>query len=464
MKTIRIADHTLCRGEEDFSFRERIEISRQLENLQADVIELPAIENGKTDILLVKTVSSFVRRGVLSVETGLTRKGVENAAASLAAAAHPRLCVSVPVSPVGMEYTCHKKAPKLLELIRELVGAAHELCADVEFCAADATRAEVEFLVQAARTAVEAGATAVTVCDSEGAMMPDEFGAFTASFREKAALPESVEIGVQCCDSNGLACASAMLAVKNGASLVKTAVNDVSAAPLSVFAGILKNCGARGGFSANLKFTELRRILGQIAWIADGGANGRAVTTVNDADSAGIRLDSGDDAAAVEAAVRQLGYDLSEEDEGRVFEEFQRVAEKKNVGAKELDAIVASAALQVPQTFKLVSYVINTGNIISASAQIRLDHSGTDVTAIGMGDGPIDAAFLTIEQIVGHHYELDDFQIQAVTEGKEAMGSAVVKLRSGGKLYSGNGISTDIIGASIRAYLSALNKIIYEEE
>lgn len=96
-------------------------------------------------------------------------------------------------------------------------------------------------------------------------------------------------------------------------------------------------------------------------------------------------------------------------------------------------------------------------------ANITLEKDGKRLAGVCMGDGPIDAAFLAIEQIIGHHYELDDFQIQAVTEGREAMGSALVKLRSDGKLYSGNGISTDVIGASIRAYISALNKIVYEE-
>ena len=117
-----------------------------------------------------------------------------------------------------------------------------------------------------------------------------------------------------------------------------------------------------------------------------------------------------------------------------------------------------------PPTYKLNSYVINSGNVISASANIQMEKNGQPVSGICVGDGPIDAAFLAIEQIAGRHYELDDFQIQAVTEGREAMGSALVRLRSGGKLYSGNGISTDIIGASIKAYLNALNKIVYEEE
>ena len=146
-----------------------------------------------------------------------------------------------------------------------------------------------------------------------------------------------------------------------------------------------------------------------------------------------------------------------------VYDEFLRVAEKKNVGAKELDAIIASVALQVPTTFKLINYVVNSGNVITTSAQITLEKNKEMMQGICMGDGPVDAAFRAIDQIIGHHYELDDFQIQSVTEGKEAMGSALVKLRAGGKLYSGNGISTDIIGASIRAYLNAVNKIVYEE-
>ncbi|MBO5912784.1 MAG: 2-isopropylmalate synthase, partial [Clostridia bacterium] len=161
-------------------------------------------------------------------------------------------------------------------------------------------------------------------------------------------------------------------------------------------------------------------------------------------------------------AVRALGYELSHEDSGKVFEEFKRVAAKKtNIGIKEIDAIVASAAMQVPSTYHVESYVINSGNVINATANIILTRDGEKLCGISVGDGPINAAFLAIEQIIGHHYELDDFQIQSVTEGHEAMGSAVVKLRDGDKLYSGSGVSTDIIGASIRAYINALNKIVY---
>ena len=169
------------------------------------------------------------------------------------------------------------------------------------------------------------------------------------------------------------------------------------------------------------------------------------------------------DIATVSKAVKQLGYDISEDDKAKVYEAFSRVASKKPVTAKELEVIIASAALQVPPTYRLVSYVVNSGNTIAATANIKLEKNGAAVTGLATGDGPIDAAMLAIEQIIGCHYELDDFQIQSVTEGREAMGVTFVKLRSGGKLFSGRGISTDIIGASIHAYLNALNKIVYED-
>jgi 2-isopropylmalate synthase len=131
--------------------------------------------------------------------------------------------------------------------------------------------------------------------------------------------------------------------------------------------------------------------------------------------------------------------------------------------SKENRIIRSSIGLVWDETVESIKLIGNNGNIISSSAQITLEKDGAQCQGVAIGDGPIDAAFHAVEQITGTRFELDDFQIQSVTEGKEAMGSALVKLRSNGKLYSGNGISTDIIGASIRAYLSAVNKIVYEE-
>ncbi len=458
MKSIVVADSTLCREGSVFSFKEKIEIARQLERLGVDVIELPEIKSGKTDILLVKTVSSFVKKSILSVAAGLTDESVKDAAAALCHAEKPRIRIELPMSPVGMEYICHKKPPKMLEWISHIVAMAKGVCADVEFCAVDATRAEPEFLAEAISAAEAAGATCVSICDSAAELLPDDFAAFAEGVMAKTSLP----MNVSCDNKNGLACAEAILAVCRGATGVKASVGG-SGIPLETFSDMVRNCGDRYGFASSVRFTELHRIVGQITWISENAKNEKAMATIVGAQKGDWYLDAADDREAVSAAVLKLGYDLSEEDSGKVFEEFLRVASKKKVGAKELEAIVASVALQCPATYVLENYVINNGNIIASSAQITLLKGEARMQGVCIGDGPVDAAFRAIEQIIGCHYELDDFQIQAVTEGKEAMGSALVRLRSDGKLYSGNGISTDIIGAAIRAYLGAVNKIVYEE-
>lgn len=457
MKQIKIADATLCREGSSFSFKEKIEIARQLEKLDVDVIEMPEIVNVRTDTLLIRTISSFVKKSVISVAAGLTSESIENAIAAVSNAVHPRIRIELPVSPVGMEYTCHKKPDKMLAWIEKTVSAAKEKCADVEFCAIDATRAEPDFLIAAINTAIAAGACEVTLFDNAAEKMPDDFALFAKAIVDTVPVP----VNVKCDNKNGMGCAAAILAVKAGASGVKTVVGDTGIS-LETFAGMIKNCGVTYSIATNIRYTELNRTIKQIVWVLDNAKNDKSTVTVS-GDVQEIYLDGNDSQEDVVAAVATLGYDLSIEDKNKVYDEFLRVAAKKHVGAKELEAIVASVALQVPATYQLISYVINNGNIISSTAQITLEKEGKQNIGVCIGDGPVDAAFRAIEQIIGHHYELDDFQIQAVTEGKEAMGSALVKLRFEGKLYSGNGISTDIIGASIRAYINAVNKIVYEE-
>ncbi len=453
---IKIADRTLCRDDAVFGFKEKIEIARQLEKLCVDAVELPKIENDKADTLLIRTIASFVKKGVLSV-AAQNKQDIDKAVSALNTAENPRIRIELPVSCVGMEYSLHLKAPKMLEVIKETVAYAKENCADVEFCAIDATRAEKDFLKEAVGAAKESGANLITFCDSTAEMMPDKFGEFIAEFKA-----QGVEIGVMCENKNGLAIADAVIAIGTGANTVKTSVGG-SITPLETFAGIIKNCGNSCDFEAQLKFTELNRIINQISWVAnDVKTDSRQVGFVGETVEE-FELDANDDKSTVLDVVLKLGYDLSEEDGTKVYDEFLRVADKKRITAKELDAVVASVALQVPPTYKLVNYVVNSGNIITSSAQITLEKDGVALQGISVGDGPIDAAFHAVEQIIGSHYELDDFQIQSVTEGKGAMGSAVVKLRKEGKLYSGNGISTDIIAASIKAYINAVNKIVYEE-
>ena len=208
---------------------------------------------------------------------------------------------------------------------------------------------------------------------------------------------------------------------------------------------------------------EMQRLTKQVEWIARRKDAEAGMDTLRAREDESFALSAYDNLEAVNRAAMQLGYELSEDDLTKVFDAFRAIADKKEVSARELEAIIASVALQVPPTYTLQSFVINSGNRMSATSHIVLEKNGKELRGLCAGDGPIDASFLAIEQIAGTHYELDDFQIQAVTEGREAMGSAIVRLRSGGKVYSGRGISTDIIAAAIHAYISALNKIVYEE-
>ena len=348
--------------------------------------------------------------------------------------------------------------------IADTVVACKALCNDVEFLADDATRADPAFLASTVEAAIAAGATTVTLCDTAGSMLPAEFAQFVKELYAAAPAMQTVSVGVACCNTLSMADACAIAAAAEGVTELKASAYPIDTASLANLARVLSARGDSLDAACCVQITQLSRIMDRVQQLCQSGKNKGPSPAAFDA-AAGVYLTAHDDAAAVAKVAQQLGYDLSEDDSLKVYEAFCRIAEKKEqVSSKELDAIIASAALQVPPTYKLDTFVITSGNTISSTAHIKLTKNDQPLEGVSIGDGPIDAAFVAIESITGCHYELDDFQLQAVTEGREAMGQTVVKLRSGGKVYSGKGISTDIVAAGILAYLSALNKIVYEED
>jgi len=471
MRRIWISDITMKQPAEAggyaLSFREKIEFAKLLDRLSVSVIEVGPIVSRKTDSLLVKSLASAIGTSTLAVPIVAAEEDSPALTwAALREAKAPRLQVVLPVSTVQMEYLCHEKPAAVLQRIAAQTAACRALCPEVEFVAEDAGRSEPEFLRQAIAAAVTAGAGIVTVCDTAGTLLPDEF--FDEVTAIRAAVPAEVRLGVRCANTLFMADSCALAAVRAGADEVKTAACGGFTASLSNLTHILAARGSVCDATCGVRLTELQRAVDQLRWMCE---TGRSKTSAFDNDLSEEQAERGeleltirDDLSTVLAAAARLGYDLSEEDGPKVYEAFTRIAGmKKIVGARELDAIIASAALQVPPTYKLESYVINCGDIITATCHMKLRRGEQVLESVCVGDGPVDASLLAVEQIVGRHYELDDFQIQAVTEGREAMGEAVVRLRADGKVYSGRGISTDIIGSSIRAYLSAVNKIVYEE-
>lgn len=462
MQNIRISDVTtkqVCEGF-SLSFKEKIELAKHLDKLGVDVIELEGIENVRIDALRIKSVCAAVNCTV-AVPVKLDEDSVNATWNALQQAKQPRLQVCAPVSSVQMEYLFHKKPEAMLDAIKNTVRACKAVCDDVEFVADDSTRADPPYLIQAIETALDAGATTITLCDAAGTMLPAEFAEFIQCLYLELPRLSAVDVGVSCVNTLSMAEACVIAAAAEGVKELKVASYPLTAPSFAIVARTLAFKGDSIGVRTNVNVTQLSRVIDQIAWMCQTGKT-QAIEAQEDT---GIYLTAHDDAAAVAKAVVAMGYDLSEEDIQKVYEAFCQIADKKDkVSTKELDAIVASAAMQVPATYKLDTYVVTSGNAVSATAHIKLIKDGQPMEGVYMGDGAIDAAFSAIEKITGCHYELDDFQLQAVTEGREAMGQTVVKLRANGKVYSGRGISTDIVGAGIAAYLSALNKIVYEED
>jgi len=470
MRKIQIVDVSLreqaaCNGS-SLSFKEKIEVARQLDKLNVDAIETAPIVNGKNDIVFLHTLAPLMTRCILACPVGLDPDLLPDTWEALRAAKHPRLNVVAPVSTVQMEYQFHKKPPVVLDMIRAQVKACRELCEDVELSLQDATRAEVDFLVQAIRAGIESGAGVITVCDTAGVMLPDEFNKFVSTLNE--AVPELKNVTLSFAYSNALHMAAACIfaSVNTGFAQIKTTCAGVNEPSLRSIAHVFRAKGDALGVSCGLNMTVLEKSYEQIRQILSGRPEqDECIEEAPVVGELNFSLSKSDSREAVADAVRQMGYDLDEFAMDSVYDSVQRIVQKKTeaaVGPKELEAIIGTVSLQVPPTYLLKSFVITSGNEITSYAHVILERDGAEVKGYGTGDGPIAAAFLAIEEILDHHFELDDFQIQSVTGGASAMGTTIVKLRYENKVYAGKGVSTDVIGAGIRAYIDAVNKICFE--
>jgi 2-isopropylmalate synthase len=344
----------------------------------------------------------------------------------------------------------------MLEKIAELTKEAKRYCEDVEFAAMDATRADEDFLLQAVKTAEANGAGMMTLCDDAGMALPEEIATLVKKVKAAVGAPVYVQVS----DRIGMAVAAAICAISAGADGVKCTMAGGEALLMGELSNVIHARGDAIGATVALENTKIHASIKDLL----SRINHEAYESAEVNEQKRILLDADSSISDVAAAANMLGYDLSDEDNGKVHKTLMQVCEKKgSVGAKEFEALIASSAMQAPSTYHFESYSTSCGNLTNAMSQVILRRGDEILCGVSTGDGPIDSVFRAIEQSIGYHYELDDFQIHSVTDGKEALGSALVKLRNNGKLYSGNGSSTDIVAASIRAYINALNKIVFEE-
>ena len=461
MKKVNIADITLKKLSEDRAvsllFREKSAIANCADLLGVDAIELPPVKSLREDTIIYKTIAQNVQNAVLAIPVGFSSAEAEAAWECVKEAKHPRLQIELPVSTLQMEYTYHIKQAKMIEKIAELTKAAKAVCEDVEFSALDATRADEDCLLAAVKEAEANGAGMVTICDDAGNSTPKQIAALVAKVKEAVKVPVYVRVS----DRINMGVASAFAAIENGADGLKCAMAGKDALMAGEISDAMSACGAQIDAEVKLDHTKIHASIDDIVSSISHNDYESGATV---SDKKKLLLDSESTAAQVAQATALLGYELSDSDIGNVHKALKQVCDKKGaVGAKEFEALIAGCAMQAPSTYHFETYTTTSSNVSSSMSQITLKCNDEIICGVSNGDGPIDSAFRAIEQCIGHHYELDDFQVQSVTEGKEALGSALVRLRNNGKLYSGNGISTDIVAASIRAYINALNKIVFEE-
>ena len=460
MKDFIIVDYTLREFQKDrenpLLFREKKAVAECIDAVCADILELPKVLRPAEDRVICRTISQSLQYAAAAIPVGFEKESVSEAWECVKDAKHPILIVELPVSTVQMEYLYHLKSDKMLAHAEMLVREAKKYCHDVMFTALDATRAEPEFLCGLAETVCRLGVSAITLSDDAGTADPEEIGKMVSMLREKV----SCRILLSVSDQLRLAVANILSGVHAGADGARSCISGADTLNTAVLSDLLQVKGEALSVRCSLKATEIHRDIDEV--LKNVGKS--SVKSAVEGGGTDVFLDSDSTLSDISAACERLGYEISPSDIGNVYDAMMHVLERKDsIGARELEAIVAGSAQQVPSTYHLKSYITTTGNLTAAMSHVVLVKDDEELSGVASGDGPIDSAFAAIDETIGHHYELDAFEIQAVTEGREALGSALVRLRNDGKLYSGNGLSADIVGASIRAYINAVNKIVYEE-
>ncbi|MDR1068022.1 MAG: 2-isopropylmalate synthase [Clostridiales Family XIII bacterium] len=499
---VKIFDTTLRDGEQSpgmsMNLKEKIEMAKQLERMGVDIIESGFAISSPGDFLSVKTVAESLKNCTVASLARATAPDIDRAWEAVKGAADPRIHLFIATSDLHMEHKLGMKPDQVLEQAIAMTKYAKKYCANIEFSAEDSTRSDMDFLAKVCEGVVAAGATTVNLPDTVGYSTPEERYKFFMSIQEKA--PSLTKITLSCHDHNdlGLGVANSLAAIRAGVRQVECTVNGIGEragnAALEEIVMALKV--RRGEYRAdtNIITTEIMRssnllsritgvkvqpnkaVVGENAFAHEAGIHQHGVLKnaltyeIMTPESVGLKennlvLGKHSGKHAFRDRVVSLGYEISDAELTVAFEKFKVLADKKKrVYDKDIEAIIAKESVQVPKTFMLESFVINSGNTITATAAIKLNRGGKSIEKVARGDGPIGAAYAAIDKIVGKQLELVDYGIESVTEGEDAQGDAtvVVKGESGAE-YSGRGLSTDVIEASINAYINAVNKMYYAE-
>lgn len=502
--TIKIFDTTLRDGEQSpgcsMNLTEKLEMALQLEKLGIDVMEAGFAIASPGDFQAVKKIAKAIKNTrVASLARALT-KDIDAAADALKGAAYPRIHTFIATSDIHMQYKLKKAPEEVLATAVEMVKYAKKYCGDVEFSAEDASRSNLPFLYQIIEAVIEAGATVVNIPDTVGYANPIEFGELIKNIRLNVPNIDKVDLSVHCHNDLGLGVANSLAAIQNGANQVECTINGIGErAGNAALEEIVMNLNTRydlfqATFKVNTKeiyktskllssITGVRvqpnkAIVGENAFAHEAGIHQHGMLANKETyeimtpESIGLTenkmvLGKHSGRHAFVDRIQAMGYNLEEKLIDKAFEQFKVLADKKKVVTdRDVETLVLRKSVEVPETYKLDRFVINSGNTITTTASVRLlCKTGAvleDVTA--SYDGPIDASYKAIDKMVGKKFTLEDFVINSVTGGTDAQGEVNVKLKYKNKLYNGHGVSMDIVEASILAYIAAINNMLYDVE
>lgn len=500
---VKIFDTTLRDGEQSpgisLNLREKVEIAEQLTRLGVDVIEagFPIASQGETEA--VQAIAKVVTGPVVAGLARCDARDIDRAAEALAVASRPRIHTFIATSQIHMKAKLKLTPAQVLDAVKESTERARRHVDDVEFSCEDATRSDPEFLVRVFETAARAGATTLNLPDTVGYALPEEFGALLTYLRSE--VDREVTWSVHTHDDLGLAVANALAGVSAGARQVEVAVNGIGEragnCSLEEIVMALRTRRSEGGPDTNVATREIARssrlvsrltgypvppnkaIVGANAFAHEAGIHQHGVmmdrTTYEIMDPVDVGLEGSrivlgkhSGRHAFIKALEDLGLSLNQEEMGRAFARFKAMADRKiRITDVDLEAIVVDELASDDDDYELVSIQVAGGTHLSPTATVRLRRGGETIDESAIGDGMIDAACGAIQRATGVEARLESFTVSSVTGGIDALGDVtIVLVREGDdadgveRRATGRGVSTDVVEASARAYLSAANRLI----
>jgi 2-isopropylmalate synthase len=499
MDKVIIFDTTLRDGEQAagamLNIEEKLEIARQLEKLNVDVIEAGFPASSPGDFEAVKLIAQEVRHSSICALTHANAKAIDTAWDAVREAMNPRLHLFLSASDIHLDHQLKKTREEILALAKEMVARARTYTEDVEFSPMDASRTEPAYLYTIVQAVIEAGATTVNIPDTVGYAIPEEFGRLIRGIFENVPNAHKAVISVHCHNDLGLAVANSLEAVRQGARQVECTVNGIGEragnASLEEIVMALKTRSDLYHLTTRIDTTQIypssrlvsehtgfvvqsnKAIVGHNAFrhqsgIHQDGIIKRAITyEIMDPRDVGIPastlvLGKLSGRHAFRERLAELGYVLTEDDLNRAFLAFKEVADKKKeLTDRDIESLVAQEMRTVSETYHLDHIQVSCGDHSVPTATVRLIGPRGEVSAdAALGTGPVDAVYQAINRIIRVPNRLTEFSVSSITAGIDAMGEVLIRIESDGVTYTGRGSATDIIVASARAYMNALNRLL----